>query len=223
MNLQEGGHPPRAVPIAHTLVLVALIVAVAAVGIWLDGRGSTLTRPPDSHRIAQVYLPFVAVQLGMVGYVWSGGFAPGAQSLWLGERWPHVTAVNLALAALTAASILGIEAAFRAPGALRPSALVPNTPSERVVGCAVAISAGIGEEIVYRGYLQTRLGALTRVPWLGVILQAGLFGVAHGDRGGAFALRCALYAAMLGALARTQRTLAPGMICHVAIDLLAFA
>jgi hypothetical protein len=43
----------------------------------------------------------------------------------------------------------------------------------------VAITAGICEEIVYRGYLQRQLSAFTGSLPIAVCLQAAIFGAAH--------------------------------------------
>ena len=42
--------------------------------------------------------------------------------------------------------------------------------------------------------------------------------MAHGDQGLAVALRFGVYGVMLGALARWRRSLWPGIVCHIGID-----
>ncbi len=43
----------------------------------------------------------------------------------------------------------------------------------------IAIEAGLNEEFLFRGVLQTRLSALFRSPWAGVFVTALLFAIAH--------------------------------------------
>ncbi|UPT70763.1 MAG: CPBP family intramembrane metalloprotease [Flavobacterium sp. JAD_PAG50586_2] len=43
----------------------------------------------------------------------------------------------------------------------------------------VCITAGIVEEYVFRGYLQPRLEAVTKSPFLGILISAVLFGAGH--------------------------------------------
>ena len=50
------------------------------------------------------------------------------------------------------------------------------------------------------------------------MLQALLFGMAHGGQGLAIALRFAVYGVMLGAFAYCRRSLIPGIACHAGID-----
>jgi uncharacterized protein len=127
--------------------------------------------------------------------------------------------------ALAAAGFLLIEAAELlsarihggAVGAVR--SLLPVTALDRVVWGVFAVSAGFCEEVVYRGYFQTELGARSRSPVAGIFLQALLFGVAHVEQGAWPAARFAIYGLGFGLLARLRGSLLPGILCHVAIDL----
>jgi hypothetical protein len=83
----------------------------------------------------------------------------------------------------------------------------------------LAVSVGFCEEVVFRGYLQTQLTAFTGSRGLGIVLQAALFGIAHAEQGGASALRITGYGIILGGLAQLRRSLLPGIVSHVAIDL----
>lgn len=104
-------------------------------------------------------------------------------------------------------------------GAPTPSSLLPGNGVERLGWAAVALSAGFCEEVVYRGYLQSQLAWFTRREGAGILLQALLFGIAHGEQGGAAALRSVVYGVLFGVVARWRRSLWPGIVCHVAIDL----
>ncbi|HEX3597493.1 MAG TPA: CPBP family intramembrane glutamic endopeptidase, partial [Polyangiaceae bacterium] len=94
-------------------------------------------------------------------------------------------------------------------------------PVERLAWVVVATSVGFCEEVVYRGYLQTELSAKTRSVTLGVILQAILFGLAHADQGPWSAIPLAIYGLAFGVMAYLRRSLVPGIICHVGVDLAA--
>src|SRR5439155_18386656 len=129
--------------------------------------------------------------------------------------------VDVLLAAIVFVAIDGSEALFARAG-VAPSAAViamlPHRFGERAAWALVAASVGLSEEVVYRGYLQTQLAAW-RGATLGIILQAALFGVAHGQQGLATAARFAVYGLLLGALARWRRSRVPGILAHVTIDI----
>jgi membrane protease YdiL (CAAX protease family) len=80
---------------------------------------------------------------------------------------------------------------------------------------------GWTEELVYRGYLRQQLTALSGSVVLGVLLQAFLFGVAHGEQGPWAVARFAAYGAAFGGVAARERTIVPCVLCHVVLDLYA--
>jgi uncharacterized protein len=82
----------------------------------------------------------------------------------------------------------------------------------------VAASVGFGEELVFRGYLQTQLTAFTGSAGVGIVLQAVLFGIVHAEQGATTAARLAVYGLAFGALARWRRSLLPGIACHAWTD-----
>jgi membrane protease YdiL (CAAX protease family) len=99
--------------------------------------------------------------------------------------------------------------------------LLPRTRSEKVQFVGVSITAGICEELVFRGFLiaalQTATGSLT----LAVALSSGVFGVLHAYQRAAGALRAAALGALLAMPLLQTGSLLPSMIAHAAIDILA--
>jgi membrane protease YdiL (CAAX protease family) len=92
--------------------------------------------------------------------------------------------------------------------------LAPVTGLEMVLFLVMSISAGICEELVFRGYLQQQFARIGRRVWVGVALSALVFGGAHGYEGVAGILLIAAYGAMFGVLALFRRGLRTGMIAH---------
>ena len=78
-----------------------------------------------------------------------------------------------------------------------------------------AVTVGFCEEVIYRGYLQTQLTAFTGRASIAVVLQAALFGIAHGEQGLAVVVRFTLYGVLFGGLARWRRSLLPGIAAHI--------
>jgi membrane protease YdiL (CAAX protease family) len=104
--------------------------------------------------------------------------------------------------------------------------LVGNTAALPGMIFDVVVGAGIGEEIVWRGFLFERLGA-----WLGsgrwarvaiVVIGAVLFGLAHlYEQGWAGAAQAVMTGLVLGTLYVRSRSLALPMIVHASYDLAA--
>jgi hypothetical protein len=99
---------------------------------------------------------------------------------------------------------------------LRP--LIPQTPGEWQSFVPLAVTAGICEELLFRGYL---VWVLT--PSLGLLGSAGVslvvFGVAHSYQGPAFAVRAFFAGLVMAALALATGSVIPGMLLHALVDL----
>ena len=89
----------------------------------------------------------------------------------------------------------------------------PKAVLELVVFLALAASAGLGEELVFRGYLTQQFRAWTGSSAIAVILQGIVFGLAHGFYGKAM-LAVMLQGWLLGLLACWRKSLRPGMLAH---------
>jgi uncharacterized protein len=128
--------------------------------------------------------------------------------------------VGLAVAATaTGIAILFI---FRAAG-MRETPLMrqllPASAPERLLFIALSLTAGICEELIYRGFLLQTLARTTSLP-LALLLSSGAFGVAHAYQQPAGALRAALLGALLAVPVLLTGSLLPSMLAHAFIDVL---
>ncbi len=97
---------------------------------------------------------------------------------------------------------------------------LPRRPLEVALWIAVSISAGISEEIAFRGYFQRQFGALTGSKSAAVCMQAVLFGMGHGYQGKQAMAKIAVFGAMVGGLAIWRQSLRPGILTHALADIL---
>jgi uncharacterized protein len=219
------GHPDLA-PAWHTAALIALILLVASLGTLLTRSGVAVTAPVESaSRIWVLYLQMLVVAWGLLFYTCRIGRPRSALVALIGEGWTSArgAAADLGLAVTGWALIQGCEIAwvrlFATSADASVAAMLPDTALQRVGWAAVAVSVGLSEEVVYRGYFQTQLTAFTRRALAAWVLQAALFGLAHAEQGAPAMARMAGYGLALGALARWRRSLLPGIVCHVLTDL----
>jgi membrane protease YdiL (CAAX protease family) len=91
-------------------------------------------------------------------------------------------------------------------------ALLPHGAVEIACWILLAVTAGIAEEIIFRGYLQRRFG---------VVAQAAIFGAAHAYQGLYAALVIALYGLFFGVVAKRYRSIVPGIFAHAWTDIAA--
>ena len=82
----------------------------------------------------------------------------------------------------------------------------------------LTLTAGICEELIFRGYLYKHFAAITGSLLAGLVLQGILFGAAHGYQGPKYMLIIAIYGCLFGLLAQWRRSLRPGMMAHFLQD-----
>jgi CAAX protease family protein len=91
-------------------------------------------------------------------------------------------------------------------------AMLPRGALELLGWILLSATAGIAEEILFRGYLQRR--------W-GVLAQAAVFGLVHAYQGLRAALVITLYGLFFGLVAKRYRSILPGIIAHAWTDVAA--
>ncbi len=157
--------------------------------------------------------------------LWFGGrsladvwlVVPDGWRLWLGAVLPVAYVVVVWVQARALFDSPRSLAKLRA--SLTPlRALIPHTREEYAWFRPLAVTAGICEEFLFRGYLVWVLAA-----WIGVWAAAGvsmvIFGLAHSYQGRTFAVRALLAGIGMGLLALATGSVLPGMALHAGIDL----
>ena len=108
-----------------------------------------------------------------------------------------------------------------APSGAVVQAMLPRGPIEAVLWVALSVSAGIAEELTFRGWLQSWFYARTGSWTIAVLAQAVVFGVVHGYQGIRSVLRITVYGAVFGVVTLWRRGLRPAMIAHAWTDIAA--
>jgi uncharacterized protein len=97
--------------------------------------------------------------------------------------------------------------------------LLPVNPGQRVVWVAVAVTAGVCEEFLYRGWLLNLIAAASGSMWLGLVASSIIFGTAHVYQGRKGVMGAGVLGIVLGAVCVLSGTLVPAQILHAVIDL----
>ncbi|XVV14742.1 CPBP family intramembrane glutamic endopeptidase [Actinoplanes sp. CA-131856] len=101
--------------------------------------------------------------------------------------------------------------------------MFPHTPRERGLATAVAVTAGIAEEIVFRGLLVAAGVTLFDLPLVAACaLSIALFAATHLYQGAQGVYGAAALAIAFTGITVLSGTLLPAMILHIAVDLIAF-
>jgi membrane protease YdiL (CAAX protease family) len=98
--------------------------------------------------------------------------------------------------------------------------LLPRTGRERVAFFGLALSAGVCEELVFRGFLITVLSAATGSLTMALLLSALAFGITHAYQEPAGAARATLLGLLLAAPVVATGSVLGAALAHAAIDVI---
>jgi len=213
----------------HTVLLIAFIL--------FTSYGSSLHTKQSGAAAAQIpkaaqYIGNIGMQWLVVAFVWWGLYLrKRTLGQVIGRKWQRfedalldfAVAVGFWLASGLALygiqKLLGIASNEALKQRLRGLQFItPKTGRELALFVCLAATAGICEEIIFRGYLQRQFICATHNTIAGIAASAALFGLAHGYQGGKMMIVLGCYGAMFGTLAHFRRSLLPGMIAHAGQD-----
>ena len=97
--------------------------------------------------------------------------------------------------------------------------LAPQNMLQLMLWIVLSISAGICEELVFRGYLLQQFASAGQQIYLGVFFSSLIFGVAHGYEGARGMIAITIYGALFCLLAMRRGSLRTGMMAHAWHDI----
>jgi membrane protease YdiL (CAAX protease family) len=189
-------------------------------------------------------MPHVGTMERLVLYASTIGFQWVAVAVVAWRAWAHgYTAAELGLAIhgkteILVASLVGaatvailqwlnLRRMGRLPAKARGSMqaiaerILPRSTIELLLFLALAITAGLCEEFLYRGFAMAVLAKLGSSPWAAVLISSILFGLAHlyQGRGGLFSTL--VIGTVFGTCRIAYNSLVPAIFWHSAVDLVA--
>lgn len=200
-------------------VFTAILLGPAPVGFVMQaGSIDMLPRP----------LPKMPLYLGTIAGLWLlaalailAAMRSSIPARLIGLYLPNVSALVLwtAFGLLAAAAVVMV---FKALGYRDPAVMhdiIPVTLREQAVFVALSVSAGICEELTFRGFLLTALMVATGSTVLAVLLSSVVFGLMHAHQGAGGALRAAGLGAVLCVPVLLTGSLYPSMAAHALTDI----
>lgn len=223
-------------PLATTVALLVVAYCVLGepfVGRWLHrAMERAIARNPAWRWRGYARLLVLEVVLGALALGVAAGLG-GVGLRRLGLAAPHATGSDflfgfgLGGSVAVAAAVVGSTVAIwrlhqpiPVVGGDRVRIMVPTRPSERMWFLGLSITAGICEELLFRGLLPALLAALLHEPspWLVILLAAGAFGAAHAYQGVTGVVVTAILGAVLGFIYLGTGSLFLVMVLHALID-----
>jgi len=141
--------------------------------------------------------------------------------------------VELLLVGLAGAALLGAFQWFNlrrvggmsgaVPDLMRKlaSRLLPDKTVELAPYCALAVTAGVCEEFLYRGFAMAALVRVGLSTWQVVVITSVLFGFAHAYQGKSGIIGTMLMGFLLAGCRLVYSSLVPVVIWHAAVDIVA--
>lgn len=216
-------------PIWHTLLIVVLLVGNSFFSAIMSSKA--IAQGPgfitEKARIIQ-YAFTIVLELFLLFVVWIGLRLKQTKIRELiGGRWttPEAFLLDVAIAAgfwVVAFAVLGgmswavgLTKASQVESSRKlAEALAPHSFAGLALFILLSTIAGFVEEIIFRGYLQRQLGALTGNIYVGLLASAAVFGASHGYEGTRRMIVIFVFGAMFGFLALWRKSLRPGMMAH---------
>ncbi len=214
---------------AHFIGFLLIGVAVAAMGFMAQhapsASGAAAGQLAAHGQAVKIYLTAIVMDWAMLYYYWGGVHKRGGGLRTLmGERWRSVRALMTDVG-IGLASWIAIEAAaFGVTWLLGPNSarsvdsLLPKSVLEVLVWTAACVTAGVCEELGFRGYVQRQLRAFTGSTALAVVGQGLVFGLFHLYQGWKNVIVIASIGILYGLLAAWRGNLRANVVGHAVMD-----
>ena len=213
------------------VILVFLVVVVPLIGLWKNRRLARWTHAgrQDARLATYRWIMILEWTMALVMVGWWLQLGRGTAPLLLnvgfaGWRW---LPVGLA-AALVAMQVWQTRVALGKREELEKVRqnlgdlviLAPRDERELKVFAALSITAGICEEVIYRGVLMAVVTSVTG-HWPALVVTSVVFGLGHAYQGTGGILKTAAVGLVMGLLTLFSGSLVPAMVLHAVIDLTA--
>lgn len=177
-----------------------------------------------------IYLSLIAADWGLLYYCWAGVHRYGGGLATLsGGRWKtwKSIAVDMGIALpfwlIWEGSAYGVHwllsAATGTGGAKTSDNLLPQSVPEILLWISASATAGICEELAFRGFLLKQFHALSGNIAVAVLAQGLVFGLFHSYQGWRNVVVISVLGALFGVLAAWRRNLHANVVVHAWADI----
>jgi membrane protease YdiL (CAAX protease family) len=222
---EVNGKPNRIASWKHFLGFLLFMAGTAALGFQAQQAGSgasaSASQLADHSKAISIYLVAGLMDWALLYYCWAGVHRFGGNPDTLsGGRWTSWKSLYIDLAIAAPFWVLWEATAYAVhwlvgPGSAKSvDSLLPRSLLEILIWIGVSMTAGICEELAFRGYLQQQCHALTGNIVAAVLAQALVFGVAHAYQGWKNAVVIGVLGVLYGALVAWRRNVRASTIAH---------
>ena len=227
-----SNHRQLIAPVWHTALIVLVMLGQSVVSALVASkaiRGSLAVS--EKARILQ-YVSTIVLEFVFLFLVWVGLRLRRTRIRdVIGGRWetPESVILDVALgvgvciATYFLLLLLSYLVGLAKPGQLEDTKrlaglLAPHTVIGLLIFIGLSATAGFVEEVIFRGYLQKQIGALSGNAYVGLFASALVFGAAHGYEGLRRMLLIFILGLIFGFVVLWRKSLRPTMFAHAFFD-----
>jgi hypothetical protein len=217
----------------HLAGLLLLLCGLTAAGVLAQHQATATNASAgqlaDHSKAIPFYVSALVIDWALFCYCYIGVRSNGGTLATLsGGRWkrPKEILIDITIAALFWVIWEGtaygthflLDRLFPRTKVAAVDSLLPRSWNEVALWIIVCASAGVCEEVVYRGYLQKQFLALTKSVAVAIVLQGVVFGVSHGYQGWKNVTVISILGVLYGVLAAWRGNLRANIISHAWSD-----
>jgi membrane protease YdiL (CAAX protease family) len=216
----------------HLAGFLAIMAGMVGMGFYAQHAGGGNSAGAASGQFAghgksiQIYLVAAFMDGALLYYCWVGVHRRGGNLETLsGGRWTSWKSVAADLGIALPFWVLWEGAAFGVHWLLGPGSaktvdsLLPQSLLEILVWIGVSVTAGVCEEMAFRGYLLRQFHALGGGAVAAVLGQGLVFGIAHAYQGWRNVVVISVLGVLFGALAEWRKNLRANIVVHAWADI----
>jgi len=212
------------------LIFFVLAVIVPWRG-WARLQRLLATPSISSRDRVSLYLTSIAMQWVVTAVIAWRAFARGFSQPSLGVKFEPLW--ELVLFGILGAALIGLAHWFNLRRVSRSQSpavdrikvmaakIFPRTNQEAAIFCGLAVTAGICEEFLYRGFVFGALTHLSIPMWAVLLISSVLFGLAHAYQGPGGMLGTLILGTVFGLARILYDSLVPVVFWHAAVDIVA--
>jgi membrane protease YdiL (CAAX protease family) len=225
-NPEARQRAPQIASWRHLVGFLLIGAGMVALGfIAQRGAGDSSGHLGRHSQAVHIYLAAILMDWALLYYCWVGVHRRGGNLKTLsGGRWTSWKGLAIDLGIAVPFWVLWEGAAYGVHWLLGPSSarsvdsLLPQSLLEILIWIATSITAGICEEMAFRGYVQKQFHALTGSVVMAVLGQGLVFGLCHSYQGWKNVIVISVLGVLLGILAAWHRNLRTNIMVHAWAD-----
>ena len=230
-NPEVHQRPPQIASWKHLVGFLLIGTSVAALGLFAQhaptggGAGASTGQLGRHSQAIHIYLVAILMDWGLLYYCWAGVHRRGGNLKTLsGGRWTswRSIAIDVGIAlpfwGLWEGAAYGVHWLLGPSSAKAVDSLLPQSLLEILIWIGTSITAGVCEELAFRGYVQRQFHAVTGSVVMAVLVQGIVFGLFHFCQGWKNVIVICVLGVLYGALAAWRRNLRANIIVHTWAD-----